>query len=1790
MSVFQKILVFVLLLSFVLPLSSADYYWIGGSGNWSDLSHWATSSGGNVTHQQIPTSEDDVFFDANSFTADGQVVEINGNLAFCRKLDFSGTTNNPVFRTAGNNTLNIFGSVLMIPNLVVEINGSIQLSGDLMDNTLDFQKAAVAGNFFVEGDGSWTLTNDVSIQGKFFLNRGSLHLDNFTLTTGLFHSHSTAPRELYWEQGTIIVERGSDIVGDINNPSNEYSIELYSENWNSISGNGTLILNHPESKILIQSKEIRPSDPGGTVIFDDINVTSDIGLFEIINWFDQTEVEIRDLRLNHNSYILTEAKIRDVYLSPGYRYLLHEDSDFEINNLFANGRCETPITLKSASVGQTTRVSFQEEVNIKYVELGDIHVVSGVGNVLNGTDRGNNVGWNIMERETSDYYWIGNEGVWSNPLNWSLSSGGPPAGCIPTSSDNVFFDENSFSLENQSITINIPDAACRSMDWSDVTNNPSLEGDGTRNLSISGSLYFSSNMSNKFEGRVSFVGGEQALEVFSDGNSFNSDVFFENPNGQWTILDDIEVTAALRMVNGHLIFDNVKIDVYEFDSNVVTERIIEFKSSVLNITQFGSTVARARVQMENLTLMSDDLIINTFGVFCDFKIYGEKPVRMKEFNSYSNTSNLETYLFGDGNILTFDNVFFERSGFLLGEIHMDSLTVSGGNFYDLTDGRTHLFLNELILREPCYGIADFYIRRFFLGPSAQITFQESQSVTGFSFRDIVANSDSGEVEVNRGIDAGRNQGFRFIDFIPRVLYWVGGTGQWTDPDHWSLSSGGPSGECAPSSADNIVFDDNSFVTDSDIVLSDSIQNMTCNDFTFSAPETNILFAGLYIKISGSLDLQRKVNWSIFNNRTDGQVDTQFIKTSGTAFQNISIQGRAPVELSDDLILLDSRNFEITTTAPFRSNGFDIKAASFLINIEEGVADIDLDGSTVEITGDANSFYQPFQIIGNPTVQFDNVIFRLTGPNSGIYNEGNASLHNVIFETTSGLMYTYNRNELDFNRFDILGNGLFIDGYTTDSLFFYPSKTYTFAAETTVNINEYWRARGNNCTPIGITSSGVSFKSQVNMPENGEIDFDFVEMRDMEGLGGANFNAGPHSTDIQNSNIGWTFPELDEISEVTGFLGEDLVLCGDESTTISAFSNTPNETYQWNTGSQEAEIEIDASGTFSVLVTFLNGCEIMDEISVIEAAEVELNLPADTVICNDIDFIVDGDINTAGASYAWSNGTMTSSLNITAPGSYLLEVTVGECSAKDSFQVDQVTIENLDLGADISACQGDTVMIGFNENENLSFSWSNGLESSRIMVAEEGLYSVQISSDECSLSDEITVVFNSIPSFSLGEDISICQDSILLLSAPITEAEFRWSDGSTDDMIEVISQGVYDLTVTDDNECTFTDEIEIFVQDLPLIQELSDTSICMGDEITLQLQENNINDQLEWLSSGNDVIMISMAGEYIAQATNNGCISRDTLVVSVLSPPDVDLGIDTTVCSTDAFVLVATQEGASYQWNDGSSESTLSISESGEYAVTVSIGSCSAMDNIALEVVQGPTVNIEGIEEACTGQAIELDAQGNYSTISWNNGETETSILVDESGLYSVNAVDSQGCSAQDSIAVVFNENPDINLATDTLLCDDQQLSLTFSDPDLQYSWSDGVQGNIRNINSPGLYELTVRNEFDCEYRSSINVEFRECSAFSIYVPNAFSPTGNFGNDKFYISLPQNVGVISWNLNIYDRWGNRVFNASDPNTFWDGKWMNAKIKSGVYIYNLEVEYLDDFGVGKERFRGSVTLIE
>ena len=137
-----------------------------------------------------------------------------------------------------------------------------------------------------------------------------------------------------------------------------------------------------------------------------------------------------------------------------------------------------------------------------------------------------------------DYYWIGGNGNWSDINHWSKTSGGSILHIqVPTSADNVFFDENSFTGYGQAITVNTENAICKDIDWTGALFVPTFKSDDNNNIRVYGSVTFIPQMVQEFEGTFTFESDEQGNTIKTGGQSFNNHIYFDGVGGSWLLID-----------------------------------------------------------------------------------------------------------------------------------------------------------------------------------------------------------------------------------------------------------------------------------------------------------------------------------------------------------------------------------------------------------------------------------------------------------------------------------------------------------------------------------------------------------------------------------------------------------------------------------------------------------------------------------------------------------------------------------------------------------------------------------------------------------------------------------------------------------------------------------------------------------------------------------------------------------------------------------------------------------------------------------------------------------------------------------------------------------------------------------------------------------------------------------------------------------------------------------------------------------------------------------------------------
>lgn len=181
-----------------------------------------------------------------------------------------------------------------------------------------------------------------------------------------------------------------------------------------------------------------------------------------------------------------------------------------------------------------------------------------------------------------------------------------------------------------------------------------------------------------------------------------------------------------------------------------------------------------------------------------------------------------------------------------------------------------------------------------------------------------------------------------------------------------------------------------------------------------------------------------------------------------------------------------------------------------------------------------------------------------------------------------------------------------------------------------------------------------------------------------------------------------------------------------------------------------------------------------------------------------------------------------------------------------------------------------------------------------------------------------------------------------------------------------------------------------------------------------------------------------------------------------------------------------------------------------------------------------------------------------------------------------------GCLARPTIVnIQVAELPIISLGNDSVICEDLPIPHTLSlAPFTSYDWSDGSMTNAINVFEAGEYSVTVTDSNGCITDDSVTFGAR-CPT-KIYIPNAFSPNGDGINDIFDIAA---FDTETYELKIFDRWGNMVFRTRDHEDDWDGNYNNQLAESGVYTWVLAYDGFDEVGnTVSESLHGVVNLLK
>ncbi|MCB9268285.1 MAG: gliding motility-associated C-terminal domain-containing protein [Lewinellaceae bacterium] len=326
-----------------------------------------------------------------------------------------------------------------------------------------------------------------------------------------------------------------------------------------------------------------------------------------------------------------------------------------------------------------------------------------------------------------------------------------------------------------------------------------------------------------------------------------------------------------------------------------------------------------------------------------------------------------------------------------------------------------------------------------------------------------------------------------------------------------------------------------------------------------------------------------------------------------------------------------------------------------------------------------------------------------------------------------------------------------------------------------------------------------------------------------------------------------------------------------------------------------------------------------------------------------------------------------------------------------------------------------------------------------------------------------------------------------------------------------------------------------------------------------------------------------------QLTKDGCEAADTFAVAFIAPPVINLPDTARLCEGEMVTLDATVPAATYLWTTGETSAilTASPSSSSSIGVQVSFGSCSSEDSVFIRVQPRPELELPPDQAICPGANVQIVALTDATSVLWNTGDTTQNIVISLPGTYTA-TVALAGCSRSESTTLSSVQSAFSGLGADTTICDDIAIDLDATTPGATYLWNTGSTDPILNTGDAGIYIVLV-DDGQCLYRDSITIQERHCVYFDAFMPNTFSPDGDGRNDEYKVFLPDDINIISFTLQIYNRWGDVLFETSDPNTGWNGTKNGRLLPTDVYIARISIQYSDDNGPGTYQQGGDVLLV-
>ncbi|NNK80422.1 MAG: gliding motility-associated C-terminal domain-containing protein, partial [Flavobacteriales bacterium] len=368
----------------------------------------------------------------------------------------------------------------------------------------------------------------------------------------------------------------------------------------------------------------------------------------------------------------------------------------------------------------------------------------------------------------------------------------------------------------------------------------------------------------------------------------------------------------------------------------------------------------------------------------------------------------------------------------------------------------------------------------------------------------------------------------------------------------------------------------------------------------------------------------------------------------------------------------------------------------------------------------------------------------------------------------------------------------------------------------------------------------------------------------------------------------------------------------------------------------------------------------------------------------------------------------------------------------------------------------------------------------------------------------------------------------------------------------------------------------------------DFALCPGETAIL---DPGLGESGTWQDGSiSETFLIDQPGIYSVQIDGACASGFDEVLVTEGLVPSLELEGNYAICGGESTEIgIEGDDNTTYEWNNGETDPMITVSNPGTYTLTAtSIDGCTSESQTQVSQLDNPMVEIDGLEEICPNETLDLTALGSQGNFVWNDGTIGSVLSIENPGTYSVTFTDDSGCSSEASIVVQPLQDPIVLPFDGISFCEGKTVDIILDSPNATVIWLQNGNEEILSIDASGIYEYEASNSCGT-LQGQIEVIADDCTC-PVYVPNAFTPNADGLNDLF---IPE-IGcpVENYRLRVFNRWGSEIFASSDPEVSWNGSSSEQSdyfAPDGVYYYVLEFDNNLTLVDDREYISGSITLI-